>query len=398
MTHYIQIDNTIRVVDGNLPVITTSLPINTYALKQDQKTDELYLQTIDMSFPNERAYGDHNAIKNRILQLYKNRERNTGILLTGLKGTGKTFLIKDIISTFAAWNKPTIVINEFINPIKITEFLFKIQDSALIVFDEFDKIYYDESKHEDAVQDGFLALLDGLFANKMLYILCGNDSEHISEYLYHRPGRIHYHICYDELSEAVTREYAQDKLNNKEYIDDIVRLRQMIKDFSFDILRAIVDECNMFNESPVEAIKYLNVELLHESRYMVQLINRNTGEVIVPFTAGITVDYNLSATRYSGSIYIPFKKLQFKSAEQMCQAYNIDPDNSSRSAGYSVEESYLRLYTTGQDCTADKDGNIIIDYPEIGFTAILSRLAPKDDHSDFLKLYKGQPFFHDIKD
>jgi hypothetical protein len=56
------------------------------------------------------------------------------------------------------------------------------------------------------------------------------------------------------------REYCGDNLNNKSYIESIVNITSVFSAFNFDMLKALVEEMNRYNETPQEAMRILNVK------------------------------------------------------------------------------------------------------------------------------------------
>jgi hypothetical protein len=53
-------------------------------------------------------------------------------------------------------------------------------------------------------------------------------------------------------------------LNDKSQIDHIVRIKTLFSAFNFDMLQALVEEMNRFNEDPFEAISLLNIKPEYE--------------------------------------------------------------------------------------------------------------------------------------
>lgn len=69
----------------------------------------------------------------RIFKTYESRDKNLGVLLSGLKGTGKSLLIKLCIERAIKDNIPVILVNQKINLNKFSDFIKKI-DEKLFVF------------------------------------------------------------------------------------------------------------------------------------------------------------------------------------------------------------------------------------------------------------------------
>jgi hypothetical protein len=88
-----------------------------------------------------------------------------------------------------------------------------------------------------------------------------------------RPGRIFYMLDFKGLDSDFIREYCEDRLDNKEYIERIVQITETFSAFNFDMLKALVEEMNRYNEPPQEAMKMLNAkpEYSEECKYKVHL-------------------------------------------------------------------------------------------------------------------------------
>ena len=101
-------------------------------------------------------------------------------------------------------------------------------------------------------------MLDGTFSTKKLFILTTNSSNRVDQHMQNRPGRIFYSITYAGLEVEFIKAYCEDELVNKSYINEICRLSALFAAFNFDMLKALVQEMNLYNESPKEALKMLN--------------------------------------------------------------------------------------------------------------------------------------------
>jgi len=85
-----------------------------------------------------------------------------------------------------------------------------------------------------------------------------NDKYRVNSHMRNRPGRIFYMLDFKGLDAAFIEEYCNDRLNNKAHIPQIVRLTMMFDSFNFDMLKALIEEMNRYNESPNQAMEMLN--------------------------------------------------------------------------------------------------------------------------------------------
>ena len=75
-----------------------------------------------------------------------------------------------------------------------------------------------------------------------------------------RPGRIFYMIDFKGLSMEFVMEYCEDNLENKLHIPKICNIASLFAQFNFDMLKALVEEMNRYDETPEEALAILNVK------------------------------------------------------------------------------------------------------------------------------------------
>ena len=291
MTYYIKNGNTYKIASDDAIDIKTVLPVGNYIVQQDQYGN-FFLEHIDDFKLPPKLYGDIGKTTNRIITTFHDRPMTTGVLLTGDKGSGKTMLAKNIAHTLADAGVPTIVINECWFGDAFNKLIQSIEQDCIVLFDEFEKVY-DRDK-----QEKMLTLLDGVFSSKKLFLFTTNDVYRINEYLCNRPGRIYYTVRYEGLEEAFIREYCQDNLNNTQYIDQITKISVLFASFNFDLLKAIVEEMNRYDESPQDALKILNAIPESNSNNTFD-ITLTVGDVVIP-----TED--LSDEDWSGNPLTPY--------------------------------------------------------------------------------------------
>jgi hypothetical protein len=89
-----------------------------------------------------------------------------------------------------------------------------------------------------------------------------------------RPGRIYYMLDFKGLDPVFIEEYCNDVLNAKHYIPKIVEISALFEQFNFDMLKALVEEMNRYDESPQDALKMLNAkpEFNNNGKFEVQLV------------------------------------------------------------------------------------------------------------------------------
>lgn len=284
MSYYFRSGNVVNIQPSDALDVLTTLPAATYTVKKNEMTGQLFLQTVpDLELP-PKVYGDVSARTNRVIRTFHDRVKSTGVILTGEKGSGKTLLSKNLSVELLKQGVATIIVNEpFCGPV-FNELISNIKEPAMVFFDEFEKVYDEDD------QKMLLTLLDGTVMTKKLFVLTTNSRD-VDAHLQNRPGRIFYSFEYDGLEENFIREYAADNLKNKANIESTVTVAQMFATFTFDMLAALIEEMNRFDEPANLAIKYLNMDIKRQYvEYKITLFV--DGQPITNTFYPYTIDYN----------------------------------------------------------------------------------------------------------
>lgn len=254
---------------------TRVLAPGTYTIKVGKKLPEGISEGLtiepspDLEIP-PKTYGKVPKQAHKILNTFFSRKVSTGVLLAGDKGSGKTMLAK-FISRKAATehNVVTIVIDQEIYGPEFNALMQSIKQPVVVLFDEFEKIYGSKAQGE------MLTLFDGMASSHKLFILTVNEIRRINTYMQNRPGRIRYAIEFNGLEEDFIREYCEDCLNTKTFmtergetkshIDGVVAVSQFFGNFSFDMLKALVEEMNLYEETAEDAMAMLNMKPQEEN-------------------------------------------------------------------------------------------------------------------------------------
>ena len=275
MSYFLKSGNTYRVTKKEALDLTEQLPAGNYIIQKNEMTGELFLEKIESFQPIGKVYGDSLKNTDRIVNTFMDRPATTGVMLTGEKGSGKTLLTKNVCMKLAEMEIPTIVINAPWCGDKFNNFIQSIEQPCAILFDEFEKTY----DRDD--QEKVLTLLDGVFPTKKLFLLTCNDKWRVDSHMRNRPGRIFYMMDFKGLDADFIREYCRDKLNNQTYIESIVNVGSLFAEFNFDMLKALVEEMNRYNESPQDALAMLNAKPEFDSGTEYEITIVHNGKEIV---------------------------------------------------------------------------------------------------------------------
>jgi hypothetical protein len=335
MTYYIKRGSQFSVTNEADMELHEILPPDSYTVGFDQLRGVFYLETIEQFKPVPKIYGDTNKIASRIFSTYLSRPNSTGVLLCGEKGSGKTLLAKVVSIDGISRGIPTIVISQPWHGEGFNRFVQSIEQEAVIIFDEFEKVY--DTKED---QESILTLLDGTYPSKKLFVMTVNDRWAISKFMLNRPGRFFYALEYDGISEEFVIEYCNDNLEDKSKIDSVTRFVRTFTTFNFDMLKALVEEMNRYNEPVIEAVKYLNISANGETaRYVVSslVIDGTTlkpEDISEDVSNGnfISLDERVTITYHSRGLPKTKKKLQKVSpdADELEEIfYDTDDDDAT---------------------------------------------------------------------
>lgn len=323
----ILIDKNEVSVAQSIPDIYNELPLGVYKL-MFHELKGFYL-TIERPFVlPDKLYGDF-SIVDRWLTYRNQHKGNMGILLSGLKGCGKTITAEKFCIDY---NRPVILIESAYSGPQFNSFISQFNDVVLFI-DEFEKIY--ESRSEEG-SNGLLSLLSGTGDTKLTFILTSN-SENINSYMLNRPGRIRYHEKYTELSDDIVKDVVKDLLLYKEYTTELYEVCTQIQELTYDILTSLIKEINLFNESPKKLVKQMNI-LIEPVKYVLTMKYKD----ILEFETSTT--FERDNMYFSGYIKSTQGKTVYKGMEYSSRYNLIEANNELLAKGEKELNSIISDY------------------------------------------------------
>lgn len=98
-TFFARNGDTITTLNG--AAFESALPLGTYSLQRNPQTGQYYLSRVGDLSTSGKLYGPAGPRADRIFNTFTQRAGTTGVLLDGLKGTGKTEAIVQLTSTWS---------------------------------------------------------------------------------------------------------------------------------------------------------------------------------------------------------------------------------------------------------------------------------------------------------
>jgi hypothetical protein len=356
MTYFLKSGTRFNVSTKAALDLHEQLPAGNYTVKFDKMANCFYLEQIENFEIKGKVYGDTRRNADRILATFNDRTASTGVMLNGEKGSGKTLLAKMLAVNAAEEGVPTIVINAPWCGEEFNGFMQMIEQPTVILFDEFEKVYDNDD------QEKMLTLLDGVYPSKKLFVLTCNDKWRVNSHMRNRPGRIFYMMDFKGLEQDFIIEYCEDNLKAKEHIQAICRIATLFDQFNFDMLKALIEEMNRYNETPQEAMKMLNArpEFSSEARYKITLQPK-----------GLDIsDDKLESNEWQGNPLINRISLDYKVIEK--DEVTGDEDWNWESCRFTNEDLKQIDANTGK----------FVFINELGDRATLSKVKEKSFHYD----------------
>lgn len=206
-----------------------------------------------------KLYGLESDLIRRVLKTYNATDHgNLGILLNGLKGTGKTVTSKQIANQL---NQPIIIVGE--NKPQFPPFLNSIPQNITIFIDEYEKTFGNASN--------MLTIMDGASNSeyRRVFLLTTNELR-VESNMIQRPGRVRYLKTFDHLKPAIIKEIIDDILIHKQFTNDCVQFISSLETITVDIVKAVLNEVNIHEESPTAFEGIFNVKKL-KGKYNVSI-------------------------------------------------------------------------------------------------------------------------------
>lgn len=244
--------NGIRFYHNNRPDNLVDLPPGIYEYEEPTISTPWCFNRLKDSFDIPEDAIELHGERQRLLLKNAKSNRSFGAILSGTRGTGKTFLMKIIANQLIDQGFAVVLVKEPIkmnNSYAMDTVVNSVAGNLCCIFDEFEKTH----ANEDA-QKHLLTILDGVQSSsefRRVYLLSSNSGE-LEANLLDRPGRIRYMMEFGNLSRRQVELFA-DKFLTPEcelFKEDVVNYIMSRTVITIDITMETIDETNFLTESP----------------------------------------------------------------------------------------------------------------------------------------------------
>ena len=186
-------------------------PGKIYELHHEERLDTCVLEEVDDFIFPEKYYlseADEKFMDKCVSTFNKTNKLTTGVLFSGLKGSGKTLMAK---KTALKSGLPIIVVSGSVRSNEVESFFAQVSDDVCIIMDELDKNWY---------LPQLLGFFDGVKPTCKKLILCtANEENDINKYLNDRCSRIRYKRTFKSIDKDVVKTVFSEYFDTEEQIE-----------------------------------------------------------------------------------------------------------------------------------------------------------------------------------
>lgn len=182
--------------EGDQP--SDHLPAGVYNLEVESHpmtgTKLKFVRHADRYSLPEKRFGARNRHLARVRADYDITNPALGVLLKGLKGSGKSMFAEELGNHIVGMGLPVLQIEQAFD-LDILRVALSMIGPCMLYFDEFGKIYQEEESRAK-----LLALFSDSTLNGVLFVITGNSDEEFTDALMNRPGRFRYRLHFKGLT------------------------------------------------------------------------------------------------------------------------------------------------------------------------------------------------------
>lgn len=235
------------------------IPGKVYNLFYDGYNEQAYLEEDgEITLPKKVYQSEKDKLfVKRVINYYKTTDKHTtGILLTGLKGSGKSLAAKNLSLLCGL---PIVIVSPNYPASKLNDIFANIKTECCVLFDECDK-------NERWESNKMLTFLDGVQSTaKKLVIYTCNETCELSDFLMDRCSRIRYLRHYDGLNEDTITMITESMLLDKSKVTEVSSyIFNKFITKSYDNIISFIEELNLLKDENLklnEIVEDMNIDV-----------------------------------------------------------------------------------------------------------------------------------------
>lgn len=274
------------------------LPAEIYMLRYNPDSGAITFERRAKTFRlPERRFGKHQARQDIIRAEYDRMNPTMGILLDGLKGSGKSMFAEDMGNWMVGQGLPVLMINQPL-PSDVIRRALTLVGPCMLYFDEFGKTY---NNADDRYK--LLPLFSDTNLTGVMFVVTGNDKSEFSEYLFDRPQRFRYRLSFRDLEGDAVMEVADHYMLN-DPMREVLTLYTRYLSISYDMLNTVasmIRGCQTFSQAR-EALEIMNVpKVPYPKVYIHRVLRGNVRQAVDEAACRLDSDtYMLTLALLSG--------------------------------------------------------------------------------------------------
>lgn len=246
------------------------------------------------------VYNACGNIINRVCNYWAKNGGNLGVLMNGLRGSGKTMTAQLIANELIrSANIPVLVVRE---PIPLQNVFETVKQDLIVIFDEFEKTHSEEAS--PGSQQSILSTIDGMSRSEhRRLILFITNSAAIDENLRDRPSRIHYKFEFDRVADEIIEGLINDSLPKHlmHFKPEIMQYLTARNICTIDIVKAVISEVKTFEESPLKFEGLLNIAKAEPLSYSIYIVDPTTNTDLEEITREFRINSPEESSLISGN-------------------------------------------------------------------------------------------------
>jgi hypothetical protein len=193
-------------IDGNIAIRSVNdaaridhIPAAVYKIAITEAGLNLIKDRAKYDLP-EKVFGKSEMYRDLVVKDFTERKtQSTGVILEGLKGSGKTLLAEMLANKVLERDIPVFIVDSPLSGELLTA-IARLCAPCMFLFDEFGKVY--TATEDKNRREGLLTFFSDSSLGNVLNVVTANTVSEIDTNMIDRPGRFKYRLAYGGLTDA----------------------------------------------------------------------------------------------------------------------------------------------------------------------------------------------------